>query len=90
MSEAKRARVAGHAVPRHAPLPPPGADPAQIQAFHHEQYFAGYAGLAVHQEMLRDEARTLAYKSALEACADDIRGKVVLDVGCGTGVLSSA
>jgi protein arginine N-methyltransferase 6 len=92
----KRARTASGAgagaggVHRHAPAPPQ-ADAQALQAFHHSVYFESYAHLAVHQEMLRDETRTLAYKQALEACAEEcIRGKVVLDVGCGTGVLSSA
>jgi protein arginine N-methyltransferase 6 len=93
MSDAKRARCGGAAasggVHRHAPAPPQ-ADAAALQDFHHRTYFESYAHLAVHQEMLRDEERTLAYKRALEAAADDIRGKAVLDVGCGTGVLSSA
>jgi hypothetical protein len=88
-SFAKRAR-GGSVVSRHPPAPPAASDPAALQAFHHHTYFESYAHLAIHQEMLRDEARTGAYKDALSACADDIRGKVVLDVGAGTGVLSSA
>jgi hypothetical protein len=87
MSDAKRPRSSAGGVHRHAPAPPQ-ADQAALQAFHHGVYFESYAHLAVHEEMLRDEERTLAYKRALEEC--DIRGKVVLDVGCGTGVLSSA
>ena len=89
---AKRARAGGGSVARHPPAPPADAagDPAALQAYHHTVYFDSYAHLAIHQEMLRDEARTLAYRDALKACADDIRGKVVLDVGAGTGVLSSA
>jgi protein arginine N-methyltransferase 6 len=89
-SSAKRARGSG-SVSRHAPAPPDAAaDPAALQAFHHHTYFESYAHLAIHQEMLRDTARTGAYREALNACGDDIRGKVVLDVGAGTGVLSSA
>ena len=37
--------------------------------------------------MLCDATRTLAYKNAIEACPS-VKGKVVLDVGCGTGILS--
>ena len=38
--------------------------------------------------MLRDKVRTESYKSAIEANPDAFRGKIVLDVGCGTGILS--
>jgi 2-polyprenyl-3-methyl-5-hydroxy-6-metoxy-1,4-benzoquinol methylase len=41
-----------------------------------------------HREMLSDQARTLAYKDAIEQNASLFRGKAVLDVGCGTGILS--
>lgn len=50
-----------------------------------EEYFNVYSHVDVHEEMLRDERRTLTYRKAIEA---SVRDKVVLDVGCGTGVLS--
>jgi hypothetical protein len=31
--------------------------------------------------MLKDDARTIAYKNAIETLVDDIKGKVVLDIG---------
>jgi protein arginine N-methyltransferase 1 len=37
--------------------------------------------------MLRDAARTNAYADALLKNKDFLKGKVVLDVGCGTGIL---
>jgi SAM-dependent methyltransferase len=40
---------------------------------------------AVHLAMLADEVRMLAYRAALRALAP---GQVVLDLGCGTGVLA--
>jgi len=43
---------------------------------------------AIHREMLSDRRRTLAYRDALQRCGALIEGKVVLDVGCGTGILS--
>ena len=43
---------------------------------------------AVLQEMLKDQIRTNAYKDAFMMNEHLIRGKVVLDVGCGTGILS--
>ena len=76
----KRSRVSAH-----PPAPPADVGEAELQRWHHEQYFSAYADTAVHVEMLRDRERTLAYQKALERHCD---GKVVLDVGCGTGVLS--
>jgi len=51
-------------------------------------YFDSYAHLGIHREMIGDEARTGAYLAAIEAHAAELKGKVVLDVGCGTGILS--
>ncbi len=51
-------------------------------------YFDSYALLSIHETMLRDSSRTLAYQAALLDNPDSLRGKVVLDVGCGTGILS--
>jgi predicted RNA methylase len=48
-------------------------------------FFSAYADVAVHQIMLQDQARNEAYWAALRAHA---KGKVVLDVGSGTGFLS--
>lgn len=38
--------------------------------------------------MLQDKHRTEAYKNAIERNADYFKDKVVMDIGCGTGVLS--
>ncbi|CDJ63744.1 Protein arginine N-methyltransferase 6, related [Eimeria necatrix] len=51
-------------------------------------YFAGYGELSIHREMITDTARTEAYRDFLLQRAEAIRGKVVLDVGCGSGILS--
>ena len=48
-------------------------------------FFSAYADIAVHQIMLQDQARNEAYWAALQAHA---KGKIVLDVGSGTGFLS--
>jgi len=37
--------------------------------------------------MLKDEVRTTSYRNAIQQNAHLFRGKVVLDVGCGTGIL---
>lgn len=40
------------------------------------------------QEMLKDRVRTLAYRDSMVKNKHLFRGKIVLDVGCGTGILS--
>ena len=37
--------------------------------------------------MLKDEVRTMAYRKAIFQNRDMFRDKVVLDIGCGTGIL---
>jgi len=44
-----------------------------------------YYRLNTHLEMLNDEARCRAYEKAVQSVVKD---KIVLDVGCGTGILS--
>lgn len=39
------------------------------------------------QEMLKDEVRTLTYRNSMYHNKHLFKGKVVLDVGCGTGIL---
>ncbi|OQV22606.1 Protein arginine N-methyltransferase 3 [Hypsibius exemplaris] len=48
-------------------------------------YFDSYSGFNIHCEMLRDKVRTETYREAINAV---VRGKDVLDIGCGSGVLS--
>ncbi|XP_006822673.1 protein arginine N-methyltransferase 2-like [Saccoglossus kowalevskii] len=52
------------------------------------EYFDSYADLKLHLEMLSDNARTNAYKDAIIQNAESLSNKVVVDVGCGTGILS--
>ncbi|CAA3009396.1 probable arginine N-methyltransferase 6 [Olea europaea subsp. europaea] len=51
-------------------------------------YFHSYAHLGVHEEMIKDRPRTESYRNAIFQHQDRIAGKVVVDVGCGTGILS--
>lgn len=52
------------------------------------EYFKSYENLEIHKLMLEDSARNEAYRQAIFDNKDHIKGKVVLDVGCGTGILS--
>ncbi|MES2644622.1 MAG: methyltransferase domain-containing protein [Myxococcota bacterium] len=49
-------------------------------------YFAGYGELGIHRLMVADHARTDAFRRAIEAVVTP--GARVLDIGCGTGILS--
>ncbi|WOL07392.1 putative protein arginine N-methyltransferase 6.2 [Canna indica] len=51
-------------------------------------YFRAYSHIGVHEEMIKDRVRTETYKSAIMRYQHLISGKVVLDVGCGTGILA--
>ncbi|CDW58810.1 protein arginine N methyltransferase PRMT1 [Trichuris trichiura] len=53
-----------------------------------DYYFDSYAHFGIHEEMLKDEVRTLTYRNAIYHNSHLFRGKVVLDVGSGTGILS--
>jgi SAM-dependent methyltransferase len=51
-------------------------------------YFDSYSHWGIHQEMLADRVRTEAYQHAIEKNRKYFEGKTVLDIGCGTGILS--
>ena len=55
---------------------------------HKEKYFDAYSHFAIHEEMIKDKTRTRAYKHAILRNSYLFRDKIVLDVGCGTGILS--
>jgi len=44
--------------------------------------------LVCPQEMLKDDVRTRSYMNSIVRNRHLFEGKVVLDVGCGTGILS--
>lgn len=52
------------------------------------QYFQFYGYLSQQQNMMQDYIRTSTYQSAILQNANEFNGKVVLDVGAGTGILS--
>lgn len=53
-----------------------------------DYYFDSYSHFGIHEEMLKDQVRTLTYRNAMYHNKHLFKGKVVLDVGCGTGILS--
>jgi len=52
-----------------------------------DYYFDSYSHFGIHEEMLKDEVRTLSYKHAICNNKHLFKDKIVLDVGCGTGIL---
>lgn len=60
----------------------------EMEKWQDEEYFESYCHMRLHLEMLGDIARTEAYRKAVAMNADFVRGKTVLDVGCGSGILS--
>lgn len=76
-----------------ARLLPDGANPnvigdADFDMTSSDYYFNSYAHFGIHEEMLKDEVRTCSYMRAILNNSHLFYGKTVMDVGCGTGVLS--
>ncbi|CBY00477.1 hypothetical protein LEMA_P016070.1 [Plenodomus lingam JN3] len=53
-----------------------------------QDYFESYKGNSIHREMIEDRVRTEGYRDFIEKNLEVFKDKVVLDVGCGTGILS--
>ena len=53
-----------------------------------DYYFDSYSHYGIHMEMLKDVQRTSTYRDAILMNKHMFKGKTVLDVGCGTGILS--
>lgn len=53
-----------------------------------ESYFGSYSSFGIHREMISDKVRTEAYRDAILNNPSLLHGAAVLDVGCGTGILS--
>lgn len=47
-----------------------------------------YINPGIHEEMLKDTVRTTSYRNAMYNNSHLFKDKLVLDVGCGTGILS--
>ncbi|KAJ3218861.1 Protein arginine N-methyltransferase 3 [Dinochytrium kinnereticum] len=53
-----------------------------------DYYFTSYGHSEIHEVMLKDTVRTDSYRDFIYMNKDLFKDKVVLDVGCGTGILS--
>ncbi|XP_072528261.1 protein arginine N-methyltransferase 3 [Salminus brasiliensis] len=61
---------------------------AELREDEDEAYFSSYGHYSIHEEMLKDTVRTESYRDFICGNPDVFKDKVVLDVGCGTGILS--
>ncbi|CAF9926432.1 MAG: type I protein arginine N-methyltransferase Rmt1 [Gomphillus americanus] len=68
-------------------VPPPASDLSKM-AHSEVHYFNSYNHHGIHEEMLKDEVRTKSYRDAIYQNKHLFKDKVVLDVGCGTSILS--
>lgn len=53
-----------------------------------DPYFGSYSHFSIHEGMLKDEVRTRTYMNACMQNKNQFKDKIVLDIGCGTGILS--
>ncbi|KAI1494420.1 S-adenosyl-L-methionine-dependent methyltransferase [Biscogniauxia mediterranea] len=67
-----------------------GKDAAQkgVKEDESQYYWDSYAGNEIHETMLKDTVRTDAYRDFIYNNKHLFAGKTVLDIGCGTGILS--
>lgn len=61
---------------------------AELREDEDEAYFSSYGHYSIHEEMLKDKVRTESYRDFMYLNPEVFKDKVVLDVGCGTGILS--
>ena len=61
---------------------------SRIKAEEDGGYAGSYAHFSIHHEMLSDSARTESYRDAVYDNLEQMKDKQVLDLGCGTGILS--
>lgn len=53
-----------------------------------EGYFNSYSHFGIHHDMLSDAVRTDSYRDAILKNSKTLKDKIVLDLGCGTSILS--
>ncbi|KAL2144682.1 hypothetical protein VTI28DRAFT_8710 [Corynascus sepedonium] len=67
--------------------PPPSAE-KKPQKDESTYYFESYDHNDIHETMIKDAVRTDAYRDFIYGNKHLFAGKTVLDIGCGTGILS--
>eukprot|EP00695_Tsukubamonas_globosa_P000179 TRINITY_DN1132_c0_g1_i1.p1 TRINITY_DN1132_c0_g1~~TRINITY_DN1132_c0_g1_i1.p1 ORF type:complete len:343 (-),score=175.42 TRINITY_DN1132_c0_g1_i1:169-1197(-) len=65
-----------------------GASATLAEITSKDYYFDSYSHFGIHEEMLKDEVRTKSYRNVMYNNRHLFKDKIVLDVGCGTGILS--
>jgi len=60
----------------------------RIESIDNDGYFGSYAHYGIHEEMLKDKVRTESYKDFILKNSNIFNNANVLDVGCGTSILS--
>ena len=53
-----------------------------------DPYFSSYSHFSIHEQMLKDSARTKSYMLACLCNKEQFKDAIVLDVGTGTGILA--
>ncbi|RWS24559.1 Protein arginine N-methyltransferase 3-like protein [Leptotrombidium deliense] len=53
-----------------------------------DEYFSSYSHYSIHHEMLSDKIRTESYRDSILNNKELFRNADVLDIGCGSGILS--
>nr|XP_056707903.1 protein arginine N-methyltransferase 3 [Euleptes europaea] len=61
---------------------------AELRENEENVYFSSYGHYGIHEEMIKDKVRTESYRDFIYHNSHIFRDKIVLDVGCGTGILS--
>lgn len=61
---------------------------ASVSLEEDSSYFETYSHFSIHHSMLSDTVRTESYRDAIFKNSDAIKEKDVLDIGCGTSILS--
>ncbi|XP_038149287.1 protein arginine N-methyltransferase 2 isoform X1 [Cyprinodon tularosa] len=65
-----------------------GEDTSLEDPWQDDEYFGSYGTLRLHLEMLSDRSRTETYRQVIIRNSSSLRNKVVMDLGCGTGIIS--
>ncbi|KAL7041085.1 hypothetical protein ACKWTF_000627 [Chironomus riparius] len=65
-----------------------GSGVASVSLESDSSYFESYSHFSIHHSMLSDTVRTESYRDAILKNSEAFKDKDVLDIGCGTSILS--